>query len=183
MEAEEGLIHETRKKLMLYIADNPGTSFQTLKKVFLLNDGTLRYHLNYLRRIRRIKLVKQNNQRTYLPADMKLYADEHRRKLNLSQRRILKLIEEEPGISRKELLDRSRQTRKDLSYNLERLNELGLVWKMKNNGRTGFAPITKDELYKQAYAVMLEKLLDGEMDVDSFRKLKRKLDLLLLEED
>jgi len=178
---EAGLVHDTRKKLVIYINDNPGTSFQTLKKVFNLNDGTLRYHLNYLRRRKKIVQVKQDNRRTYLPSDMRLYADEHRRRLNTDQKRVLHLIEEYPGITRPELLERSRQSRKDLSYNLERLNELGLIWKIKQGGKVRFAPITREDLYKEAYAVMVDRLLNGQIDIDTYRELKRRLDLLILE--
>lgn len=179
MNPDGAVAHETRKKLMLYIQENPGTTFQRLKGIFRLNEGTLRYHLNYLRRTKRIIQVKKENKRTYLPAGM-MYGKEL--KLNRDQKRLMDLIRKSPGITRKELLDRARLPRKLLSYNLSRLNELGLIWKIREGRRTGYALITKDELYKEAFAVIVDKLLDKEIDVDTFKELKHRLDQFL-EED
>jgi predicted transcriptional regulator len=179
MNPESAAAHETRKRLMLYIQENPGTTFQRLKGVFKLNEGTLRYHLNYLRRTKSIVQIKKDNKRTYLPSGF-LFGREVR--LNRDQKRVIELIQSDPGITRKELMERTRQSRKLLSYNLSRLNELGLVWRIKEGRKIGYALITKDELYKEAFAVIVDKLLENEIDVDTFRKLKHRLDLILEEE-
>ena len=60
MNPDNAAAHETRKRLMLYIQENPGTTFQRLKGVFKLNEGTLRYHLNYLRRTKRIRIWQRS---------------------------------------------------------------------------------------------------------------------------
>jgi predicted transcriptional regulator len=179
MNPDNAVAHETRKRLMLYIRENPGATFQRLKGVFKLNEGTLRYHLNYLIRTERIIQVMKNHKRTYLPAGMALHKDV---RLNRDQKRLMDLIKEAPGITRKELLERSRQSRKLLSYNLSRLNDLGLVWKIKEGRRIGYALITRDELHREAFAVLVDKLLENEIDIDRFRELKHRLDLIM-EED
>jgi predicted transcriptional regulator len=185
MNPDGASVHETRKRLLFYIAENPGATFQTLKRVFRINDGTLRYHLDYLRRKKKIRQIKKDNRRTYVPSELRM--DLHaptsrRRELSREQKRLLDLIILDPGISRSELLDRSREPRKQLSYNLNRLNELGFIWKARSGGRTGYAPITSKELYRQAYAVIVDRLLDEEIDIDTYRELKRKLDLMIEEE-
>ncbi len=185
MNPDGASLHETRKRLLFYIAENPGTTFQTLKRVFRINDGTLRYHLDYLRRKKKIKQIKKDNRRTYVPSELRV--DLHaptskRRELSREQKRLLDLIILDPGISRSELLERSREQRKKLSYDLTRLNELGFIWKVKARGKTGYAPITTRELYRQAYAVIVDRLLVGEIDIDTYRELKRKLDLMIEEE-
>ena len=44
------LQHDTRRMIYNYIVEHPGVAFNELKKVFELTDGTLRYHVEYLKR-------------------------------------------------------------------------------------------------------------------------------------
>jgi predicted transcriptional regulator len=185
MNPDGAAVHETRKRLLFYIAENPGTTFQTLKRVFRINEGTLRYHLDYLRRKKKIRQIKRDNRRTYVPSEMRvdLHAPtSRRRELSREQKRLLDLIILDPGISRSELLERSRERRKQLSYNLSRLNELGFIWKVRARGKTGYAPITSRDLYRQAYALIVDRLLEEEIDIETYRELRRKLDLMIEEE-
>ena len=48
------LENETRKLVYDHIMAHPGVSFIVLKSVLKLNDSTLRYHLNYLERSKKI---------------------------------------------------------------------------------------------------------------------------------
>ena len=170
------MAHETRKRLTFYIRENPGTSFQSLKGIFKLNDGTLRYHLNYLRKKKKIVQVISNNRRTYLLEGASLGKEV---KLNREQKRLIDIIGTYPGITRNELLERTRQSRKILSYHLTRLSDLRLIWKIKEGGKIGYRPITKEELFKEAFAIIVDKFLENEIDLQTFNQLKNKLDMLI----
>ena len=54
---KEKLEHYLRKMIYNHIKEYPGVSFSTLKKVYDLNDSTLRYHLKYLERNEKIELA------------------------------------------------------------------------------------------------------------------------------
>ena len=48
MKRERGNKSDTRDVLDRYILENPGVSFIHIMKVFGINRGTLRYHMDYL---------------------------------------------------------------------------------------------------------------------------------------
>lgn len=171
MNSQDSSSHQTRKLLIQYIHENPGTTFQHLKYVFNLNEGTLRYHLNFLLRKEEINQVKKGNIRSYVPVGL-LRA----KNINEKQRFLYKLIENNPGISRKELFIQSKQSRKKLSYNISRLIELGLIWKVKGENNIGYSIITKDQLYKESIGIIFEKLLNEEIDTEKYLILKSRLE-------
>jgi predicted transcriptional regulator len=102
--------------------------------------------------------------------------------LTKNQQRILNMICDRPGIGRKELIDRSKLNRKTISYNLERLLDQKLIWKVKIEDEIGYEYITKEKLRNEIYNRLLMKLLADEIDEETFHKIKMKLETLDVDE-
>ena len=102
--------------------------------------------------------------------------------LNKNQKRILNMIKNEPGITRTQLLKRTRLNRKTLSYNVDRLIEQDRIWKVKTNNGVGYEYITKEKLQKEIYNRLLMKLLSDEIDEETFLRVKKKLEKMDTEE-
>jgi len=96
--------------------------------------------------------------------------------LTRKQIRILRAIKDDPGVSRKELLDLTKQSREEVNYNLKRLRDKKVIWKIADGGDPCYEFITKEKLAAEMMAIILEKFLDDEMDRETFLMLKRKLD-------
>ena len=61
------LDHRVRRMVYNHIVAHPGVSFNILKKVFALNDSTLRYHLSYLKKADKIAFDDEKRMRKYYP--------------------------------------------------------------------------------------------------------------------
>jgi hypothetical protein len=66
---------------------------------------------------------------------------------------------------------------------MKRLGELKLVWVVKtSDGMLGYEYITKDKLREEMLNELLNKLLADEIDEDTFKKIKKKLEEMDTEE-
>jgi predicted transcriptional regulator len=177
MKRERGNKNETRNDLDRYILEHPGVSFSHIRKIFNINRGTLRYHLEYLQGEERIRSVRKGNQNCYF-SNQRAALDPvtGSSELNSKQIRLLRAIREKPGISRKELLELTRQSREEINYNLRRLKDLKVIWKVKDGGDPCYEYITKEQLAAEMMAIIIEKFLDDEIDRETFLMLKRRLD-------
>ena len=177
MKRERGNKSETRELLDRYILEHPGVSFTHIMKVFGINRGTLRYHLEYLLGEDRVRSVRKGQQNCYF-SNSRAALDPVTgcSDLNGKQIRLLRAIKENPGISRKELLDLTKQSREEINYNLRRLKEKRVIWKIADGGDPCYEYITKEQLAAEMMAIILEKFLDDEIDRDTFLLLKRKLE-------
>jgi len=177
MKRERENLNDTREELASYIADNPGVTFSLLKSIFQINPGTLRYHLEYLEGEDRIKMIKRGNRKCYYMDPVSgLDPDHGHPDLNLHQRRMIRVIKENPGISRKELICLTKQSREEVNYNLRRLKEKKVIWKVMDGGDPCYEYITKEQLAAEMMVIILEKFLDDEMDRATFVMLKRKIE-------
>ncbi len=184
---EEGLEHKTRKLIYNYISTHPGASFSVIKDFFDLNESTLKYHLHFLEKNNRIISQREGRQRLYFCEGVKnvdFHYPQKVKMLNLSrsQQRMLTLIKRQPGIGKHELLNFTRMNRRTLNYNLEKLLEQKLIWKVKNAGKIGYEFITKEKLRKEIYNKLLMKLLSDEIDEEKFLRIKKKLEMLDVDE-
>ena len=180
MSGDPALSNVTRKKLCNYIAENPGTTFNVLRSAFKLNDGTLRYHLEFLVKKKKLRAEKIRNRRCYY-----LFTHRHGRPmiglngLSRDQLRLLEIIRENPGIERGEMMEMSNQDRKELTYNLSRLKKFRLIWKISDRKSAGYEYVTDDMLYESLVAALVERLMEGRIDQDEFLVLKERIDLLI----
>lgn len=184
---EEGLGHLTRKQIFNYISSHPGSSFGNIRSIFELNESTLKYHLNYLERTKKIESRKEGRRRCYYCQGE--YGEDEigtvvrsEPTLTANQQRIINVIRRRPGITNKDLVARTKLNRKTVSYNLERLIEKKVLWKIKADGVIGYEYITEEKLRKEMYNQLLIQLLSDEIDEDTFLKIKKKLESLDIDE-
>jgi predicted transcriptional regulator len=194
---EEALEHKTRKQIFNYISTHQGVSFGVIREFFDLNESTLKYHLHYLEKNRRITSSRRGRQRLYFCDGMDTEVGEttfqfpqmeqqqqkvKQLNLSLSQQRVLNIIKRQPGIGKKELMTYSKMSRKTLGYNINKLIENNLIWKVKNAGVAGYEFITKEKLRKEIYNRLLMKLLADEISEEKFLKIKKKLETMDVDE-
>jgi predicted transcriptional regulator len=177
MKRERGNTNDTRESIDRYILENPGISFSNILKAFKINRGTLRYHLQYLEGEERIKMVRRGQKNCYYSTQMGILDPvAGTGGLTLKQIRLLRAIKNRPGISRKELIELTKQSREEINYNLKRLKDKKVVWKIADGGDPCYEFITKEELAVEMMALLIEKFLDDEIDRETFLMLKRKLE-------
>ena len=173
--------HDARKIIYNHILAYPGVSYITLKNIFDLKDGTLRYHLQYLEKADRIMTDIENGKRCYYPlkneiVDTKLYENKPRSfKFSPIQMKILNIIKRKPGITQKELIKNTGLSRFTISYDIRKFIDMGLV-KKSNNEKFVYYEYMTDELLRHEVLLRLTmKLLNKEIDEKTFFELKEKL--------
>lgn len=177
----EALQHKTRKKIYDHIADNPGISFNMLSSIFDLNEGTLRYHLEYLRKSDLISPRKIDNKRCYTCKDVDLNRPgrEMVNAMNKDQKNIFFLIREESGLTRNDLVERSRSNRRQVTRALSKLKEKGLIKIRKQDGIIHYEIAEDGRIFNEMMLVLMEKYLRGEISLAKLKELKRKLEEML----
>jgi predicted transcriptional regulator len=177
------LEHEIRKKVYIHITEYPGVSFSTLKRFHELNDGTLRYHLNYLVRAEKISSNLEAGQLHYYPNTITVadpnttngHESPRYQNLTTHQEHILNIIKQHPGINQTELIAKTSLKRHILTYNITQLIAFGLVKKNNHVKFVCYESIPKDLLQYEMLKMLTVKLLNNEIDEQTFLKLKEKL--------
>ena len=153
---EEGLEHKTRKLIFNYISSHPGSSFGVIRDFFELNESTLKYHLHFLERNNRITSKREGRNRCYFSTSRKEFKYQtpvQNQTLNPTQQQILNIIGSNPGIIKQELLTKSKLNRKTLEYNLNKLIDHKIIWKVKNSNEIGYEHITNHVAFWQGVEV------------------------------
>lgn len=164
--------HQTRELLLENIKDRPGISFSKLMRLLNINEGTLRYHLNYLERKELITSKKEGAKRLYFNSLSSAYGGEGRDDLTRDQTRVYNIIRKYPGIKPKEILDRSELSRKGLRNILQKLQNEHLIWEVENGNGAGYEIVTRKRLMEEMLLDLAEKFLKGDIDRPTFLHLK-----------
>jgi predicted transcriptional regulator len=182
MKDKEGALdHKTRKAVFDYIIAHPGVPFGTIQKVFDMNASTLKYHLNYLEKNRQVISKREGRHRLYFcihGSAPKLEQSPASKIETLTdvQRYLLNVIRNDPGITASKLASVTNMNQKNLSYNIQRLIDQQLVWRVQNGGEIAYEYITAEKLRYEMYNKLLMKLLANEIDEETFLKIKKKLE-------
>jgi predicted transcriptional regulator len=172
MKRERMSRNDTREGLAQYIDENPGVSFSMLQRAFRLNEGTLRYHIDYLLGEERVRIARNGRNRCYYSRGVTRTADA----LNRDESRIARIIKGNPGISRSRLKGIYTPEMEDLSTVLRKLRERKLIWKVEDGGDPCYEYITERQLALEMLSIILERFLDDEMDRDTFLTLKERIE-------
>lgn len=177
MKRERKSVNPTREELIKYIGSNPGISFNMIKTAFRLNDGTLRYHLEYLEGEKMIIMIKRGHNRCYFTDYYSSIqsSGSNGRELSSVERRVFSIVEGRPGIARKEILQSMEIRRTDLYRTIRSLKEKRMIWELTDGRVTRYEPITKEKLKGEVIAILIEKLLDEEIDMETFRAIKDRI--------
>jgi predicted transcriptional regulator len=171
-----------RRSIFNHITTYPGVSFVTLKKIYQVPDGTLRYHLRYLERNERILCRLMEGRRCYYPKD-RIRSDQIDPDGNLIgvpltkvQQIILHRIKNDPGACQVEVCRQARCTRFTFNYNIKTLLELGLVRKWKDGRTTRYEYLDQETLKKEILRRAAEDLLTGKIDEVLFNRIRSRLE-------
>jgi predicted transcriptional regulator len=168
----EILNHSTRKRIYQHIVDNPGVTFKILKRTFGVNEGTLNYHLDSLRKGDLIEIKKRKNERIYLPTEM---SDPDTCALQIEQKRVLRCIRELPGSGVPEIVKRSGMSKKDVTRVIACLRRKRLIKGNKQGTSYGYHPISDQDLRNEVLLVLIDKYSRGEIPLNRLLQLKRKI--------
>lgn len=168
---------DIRNLLYNHINKYPGITFQLLKSAFRIPEGTLRHHLNQLQKQGKIVQEKRKNERCYYSSFRRRYPQcPEDIKLSEPQERLMEIINENSGISRKEIMTRVQMDRKTLTYHLKRLKKLKLIWKVDQGGSEGYEMITRQKLKDEMFRLLVKKFVDGDIERESFFQLMKVLE-------
>jgi predicted transcriptional regulator len=174
--------HETRQTIYNHILEYPGVQLSVLKKVYNLNESTLRYHLKYLERAKRVLSNLEEGKLHYYPHQHKIgmpfnpIVNMRKHKLNESQKRIVHVISRNPGISQKDLIKVTNFKRFIITYNVSKLIDMGIVRKSIIEKNVCYEIVTDELMHYEILKVLAVKLLKEEIDEDTFNELKEKLE-------
>ncbi|WP_455392450.1 hypothetical protein [[Eubacterium] cellulosolvens] len=181
MHAENPLEHKTRRMVYNYISMHPGVSFTTIMGVLGLTEGTLRYHLNYLERGKKILSKAKGKYRCYYSnerkkADIKPFPSFDFQTLTKPQQRLITIIRHHPGITIGELVRITKLKKRDLQYNIKKLRDLLIIWKVGDGRNTGYEYVTKKKLRNELYKLLIVKFLNNEIDEETYLFLRKELE-------
>ncbi len=178
MKGERRTENRTRKMVLNYVDEHPGSTLPEIKRVLQIPEGTLRYHIDYLSREDRIFSRKKKGKRCYYPSELggrNALLSRDPDEISREQSRILDTIKDEPGISYRDILKRTNLSRNMLSRNLGSLKRKGVVWQIKNGGEAGYEHITDRGLRKEMLKLLVMRLLEGDIDEETFMSLKDEI--------
>jgi len=120
------LSNGTRLRILDYIKKNPGVNFNVISKETGVNRGTLSYHLKILDVHDKIKIYKN----LYFENHMKFDDDEQKILSQLKKdtsRKIIKILIEHPGASRKDISDEIGISDQAVSWYMKHLRADGII--------------------------------------------------------
>jgi predicted transcriptional regulator len=181
-DSQGALDHRSRKLIYNFISTHPGSSFKVIKDFFDMNKSTLSYHLKYLERNKKVISKREGRHRCYYCTFIAAAKLDKKSRLTPTQLNLVNIIQDNPGITNKELIVRTKLNRKNLHYNIKRLRELKRIWAVKRNGDLGYEYVTQEKLRHEMATTLISKLLTNEIDEETYHKIKAKLDSMNLED-
>lgn len=173
--------NKVRRMLFNHIVKYPGVSFNTLKDIYELTDNSLRYHLYYLEKNRKISSGLEKGTRCYYPHPTSVTLPKkaqdtlESQRLSPQQERILDIIMRHPGINQKELVTRTGINRYKIMRNLNTLINLNLIKNTHNQNTVCYEYIPDVEMRYRIMKGLMVKFLKNEIDEKTFLRMKRRL--------
>jgi predicted transcriptional regulator len=124
---EEVLDHFTRGRIYGMIESSPGVHYTLIKKKVGVGNGTLTYHLSTLEREGFIRSEWDGLYKRFYPSQMATAPGEPVVELSAVQKELLGHIGETPGISQKELVERTGVSKRVVSYHIAQMAQARLV--------------------------------------------------------
>jgi len=133
--------HETRQRIVDYVRENPGAYYSQMRKDLDVAHGVLTHHLNMLEQQ---ELLFSKQDRSY----RRFYLDGMHRKGPIvvgKQKEVLDMVRRYPGSSQSEIGRRLDMGRMIVSYHINQLEDLGLIFKIRHGRENLIHPVTDSE--------------------------------------
>jgi predicted transcriptional regulator len=142
LKPEHLLSNRLRKRIYVYVQNNPGEHFRSILVNLNLTNGTLAHHLHTLEKEDLIRSQRDGLYRRFYPAGYHIEED----KVSLSpiQKRIVGLIQNEPGLSQKEISHKLELSNSTVNYNIKALKDKGMI-DMTKEGKSTHVFLRPDE--------------------------------------
>jgi predicted transcriptional regulator len=157
--------YDIRPIIANYLKVHPGSSFKTIKTIFNLSDSTLRYHLRYLEKKGQIKCDPKK--RVYYPMEPK-----GEKTYSKIQQKLIYTIKKNPGITQKELVEKTNITRLTIRNNINDLVEEEILSIKKQGKEIHHYYIYPEELEKIKTMRLITKFLSGIIDEETYWDLR-----------
>lgn len=132
---ERVLDHFIRGQIYGYILANPGEHYNAIKLALGLTNGSLAHHLKTLEREEFVKSRKFGLYRRFYPKHMRI-PDDGDFRLNNIQKNIVDVIDENPGISQKEIATAMNVTPPTVNYHIGILASAKMIRVVREGRRT-----------------------------------------------
>jgi len=174
MRRDDSISNPTRELILKYIQENPGLSLSRLLSFFGISKGSLRYHLDYLERSGEIRKEKDSGRSVFYASTSHEWGS-GTKEMSKPQIRVLNLIRGSPGITRSGLLKKIHLSKDGLRYHLRRLGKKNLVEKVESDDGECYYPLSEDEVRKRVYLELVRRLIDGEIDEETFLMISKRV--------
>lgn len=150
LKPEKVLDKYIRGRIFEYIKNNPGATYNNIKRGVDLSNGCLTYHLRVLDRSEMIHSKRNGTFRHFYPKDMPLPKVVFR--LSPPQKSILQIMDERPGISQTDIAREAGMTPTALNYHIKLLWRAGII-SVKRKGKETRCFLLKEEVPSEAVAL------------------------------
>jgi hypothetical protein len=114
-----------------YILGNPGETYNTIKRVLELPNGTLAYHLKFLEKEGEVKTERDGIYKRFYPVEGRI--SEEVLELSKIQKKIVNLVKKLPGLTQREISKRLGEPAQKINYHVSMMVDARLI-KLKREG-------------------------------------------------
>ena len=126
----------------------PGVSYSTIKKKLGFSNGALAYHLSVLEREGDVRSEKVGKYRLYFPTRVQKPKTMFLERLTDLQQRLVEEIRSHTEVSQKRLVRSMKESQQVISYNLNRLEQKGIIF-LKKRGNRSYCRLNPEYLSNQ----------------------------------
>lgn len=169
--------HRSRRMILNYLREHPGSTRSELSRVLMIAESTLRYHLQRMEKAGNVRTIKDNGHSKYFCSYVEIDDDVlDRSGLTQSQRRLVRLVHSRPGITRAEVLRTAPKGNSSILSDLKHLSRMRIIRRTGQGLSSSYSPVRPDELKREILKAMVSKLISHEIDESTFLRLKEELD-------
>jgi DNA-binding MarR family transcriptional regulator len=139
---DKALSQRVRHQIMGYLMDNPGQHFNALRKALKLSNSMMVHHLLVLEREGYIKSQPDGTKKRFYPVTIKI-PDVRKRTPRELVSEILVAVEEHPGITHKEMVERLLVGNESVKYHMRNLVRDGKILSSKKGNTRVYYPVKK----------------------------------------
>jgi predicted transcriptional regulator len=168
-----------RRRIIHFVTQNPGSTLLSVGRSLEINESTLRYHLKCLERRGDVDLKTLEGRRLVYPGpggSMEGLSRRKDRKLDTRSRRLLSIIEGNPGMDHDGILEMTDLSKKEVLMVLRGLIRSRRIIMVEDEDRRRCSYYLTGNYYDSMFRYLVDLLLQGKIDEESFIQRKTELD-------